>query len=125
MRAGLSVAAGIHHVAIRARDVMRVASFYRDVLGLPEIPCPREGPVWFAAGESILMIEPRDHGSGVGAPCGIHVLALAIPLEERASWEQRLTEAGVNIERRSACTLYVRDPEGNEVGLSHFPRPAP
>ena len=35
----------------------------------------------------------------------------------------RLREAGVAIEDRTAFTLYVRDPDGRRVGLSSYPTP--
>jgi hypothetical protein len=48
-------------------------------------------------------------------------VALGIARGERAAWERRLSDAGVPVEYRTAFTLYVRDPEGNRVGLSHWP----
>jgi hypothetical protein len=39
-------------------------------------------------------------------------------------WEERLHAGGVEVVHRTRWTLYVRDPEGNRVGLSHHPEPA-
>ena len=39
----------------------------------------------------------------------------------RDAWEAHLTAAGHPIVHRTDYTLYVRDPEGNRVGLSHWP----
>ena len=42
----------------------------------------------------------------------------------RGDWERRLAEAGAPVESRTPFTLYVRGPEGNRVGLSHWPHAA-
>ena len=55
---------------------------------------------------------------------GLHLVALRIPREAREAWESRLAAAGFPVESRTAFTLYVRDPEGNRVGLSHWPQAA-
>jgi catechol 2,3-dioxygenase-like lactoylglutathione lyase family enzyme len=52
---------------------------------------------------------------------GLHLVALRIERAARAGWERRLAAAGVAVYARTAFTLYVRDPEGNRVGLSHWP----
>ena len=113
----------IHHVAIQVHDLAAVADFYARVLGLPVLGRPREGAVWLALGEgAVLMLEQGDEAP-VQAPfrdarAGLHLLALAIAPEERAVWEQRFAAHGVEVVARTDYTLYVRDPEGNRVGLS-------
>ena len=122
-----------HHLAIRARDVQRVAAFYRDVLQLEVVTAPRPSVVWLRAGDLLLMIEPLDregadasnhdsssHDSATTQQ-GLYLLAFAIDPEARAIWERRLAEHNISIESRSDFTLYVRDPEGNRVGLSSYP----
>ncbi len=52
---------------------------------------------------------------------GLHLLALRIAASERTSWEEVLTAHGVPVVHRSRWTLYVEDPEGNRIGLSHHP----
>jgi hypothetical protein len=83
--------------------------------------------VWLSvgAGEEFLALEACDadqpptpfrdpHG-------GLHLLALRILPSEREQWEQTLARHAVDIVHRSRWTLYVRDPEGNRIGLSHYP----
>ena len=48
-----------------------------------------------------------------------------IAASERDAWEAHLTAAGLAIAHRTDYTLYVRDPEGNRVGLSHWPDAEP
>jgi hypothetical protein len=81
--------------------------------------------VWLALGDGFLALE-RASGPAVPAPftdgrAGLHLLALRIEASQRAAWEARLAGQGVGVVHRTAWTLYVRDPEGNRVGLSHHP----
>lgn len=124
---------GHHHLAVQVKDLAAAERFYVDVLGLPVVKrWPRddgrgERSIWLSvgAGEEFLALEACDaerpptpfrdpHG-------GLHLLALRILPAERAAWEERLLSRGVEIVHRSRWTLYVRDPEGNRLGLSHYP----
>ena len=118
----------LHHVALGARDVERVAAFYRDLLGLREVTCHFEPggrlrSVWLDLGGPVLMVERTDDPArlvrGVGA--GPFLLALAAEPAERAALEQSLAASGIPVEARTEFTTYVRDPEGNRVALSSFP----
>jgi len=129
---------GVHHAAIQVRDLEAAERFYVGVLGLPVLrrwPSPSGGErsLWVGAaatGQAFLALEvvPAADGQPTatedparsGRP-GHHLLALRIARSERAAWEGRLTAAGVPITGRSDFTLYVCDPEGNRLGLSHFP----
>lgn len=123
---------GFHHVAVQARDVERVAAFYRDVLGLAELTrhLRDDGSlrsVWLSvsgeadASRGFIAVEANE-GEGRG-PLGFSMFALRIEPGERARIEAELQRRGVPIEKQTGWTLYVRDPEGNLVGLSHHPHP--
>ncbi|MES1172275.1 MAG: VOC family protein [Bacteroidota bacterium] len=133
---------GIHHFAIKVRDLPAAERFYREVLGLAvQKRWPAAGggggdrSVWLSTGDgagTFLALEvatdPRapdraDHAEG--EPPGHHLLALRIPLAQRARWEERLAAAGVPVSHRSPYTIYFTDPEGNRLGLSHHPDPDP
>jgi glyoxylase I family protein len=123
----------VHHVAIQVRDLAAATAFYRDVLGLTE---QRRWPAADGAGDRSVWL---DLGGGAflalervdGAPAaeeawlstapGLHLLALRVSPAARREWEARFATAGVAIVHRTAYTLYVRDPEGNRIGLSHWP----
>ncbi len=65
--------------------------------------------------------EPSPSSAWRDGRAGLHLLALRIRPEERATWEARLAGRGVPVVHRTRWTLYVRDPEGNRIGLSHHP----
>jgi glyoxylase I family protein len=120
----------VHHVAIKVADLARAESFYVALLGLPVLrrwPTPDglgERSLWLDLGQgAFLALEQADGeapAKAEGAP-GLHLLALAILRGERDAWEARLVQAGFPVYQRTAFTLYVRDPEGNRIGLSHWP----
>lgn len=120
----------LHHLALLVEDLAAAERFYGDLLGLPvERRWPGENgdrSVWLRLGEGLLMLERATPGAarrGEGGG-GWHLLALKIRAEEREAWRQRLQAAGVPVEAASEYTLYIRDPEGNRVGLSHWPQGA-
>lgn len=142
----------VHHIAIAARNPEQLARFYGGLFGFERLDYPQiaAGSVWLAltplrlddAGRPvredgppnapILMIEQAAGEADVGrenmgefthkAP-GYHLLAFAIEAADRAVWQTRLRDAGVVIGGESAYSIYLRDPEGNRVALSHYPAP--
>jgi len=118
----------LHHIALGARDVERVAAFYRDILGLRELvrhgePDGSVRSVWLELGGPVLMIErtgePVRHVAGVGS--GPFLIALALTPQECDACERALSSQGTSIESRSEHTRYFRDPEGNRVAVSSYP----
>jgi catechol 2,3-dioxygenase-like lactoylglutathione lyase family enzyme len=127
---------GHHHLAIQVKDLAAAEHFYVDVLGLkvtkrwPSEDGRSERSIWLSvgSGDEFLALEACDadrpptpfrdpHG-------GLHLLALRIEVQDRDFWEKRLAAKGVEIVHRTRWTIYVRDPEGNRLGLSHFPEQA-
>jgi catechol 2,3-dioxygenase-like lactoylglutathione lyase family enzyme len=117
----------LHHVALGAQNVERVAAFYRDFLGLPEDRRHMDGEVvrsiWLRMGSSMLMVErtmePLRQVDGIGA--GPFLLAIGVSSDERTELENRLETGGFPIESRSEFTSYTRDPEKNRVAFSCYP----
>ena len=112
----------IHHVAIKARDVSSVASFYTEVLGFSEKARHHDDAglrsIWIDCGSSILMIERTATSLAMTETAGLHLIAFSIAREEREAWRERL---GSRVVGETEYTLYLRDPEGNRVGLSCWP----
>jgi catechol 2,3-dioxygenase-like lactoylglutathione lyase family enzyme len=124
----------LHHVAIQCADLERCERFYREVLGLEVLRrWPREGggdrSVWLVVGEGFLALERASERPAADpwrdGRAGLHLLALRIAPGERSRWEARLAALGVPVVHRTRWTLYLRDPEGNRIGLSHHPEDAP
>ncbi|HET7825442.1 MAG TPA: VOC family protein [Anaeromyxobacter sp.] len=125
-----------HHVAIQCADLARCERFYGDVLGLAVLRrWPREGggdrSVWLAVdggGEGFLALERADEAPEPrpwrDGKAGLHLVALRIDASERAAWEDRLRAAGVAVVHRTRWTIYFLDPEGNRIGLTHYPKDA-
>lgn len=122
-----------HHHAILVSDLETAETFYGGVLGLAvkkrwldKKGRPRS--IWYElGGETFLAIEL--HGGsrerperGSSRKLGHHCFALAIRADERDAWLSRLAAANVEIEKASEFSLYFRDPEGNQIALSHWPQ---
>lgn len=122
-------ASGLHHVALGANDVERVAAFYREVFELSESARhshPDTGvlrSVWLDLGGPLLMIEhtPQPPRKPEGIAAGPFLLAFRVTLSDRQRLETLLETRGHPIEARTDFTSYTRDPEGNRVAFSHYP----
>ncbi len=125
---------GVHHVAVQCHDLPTMVRFYERVMRLRierrwqserEQDGGADRSVWLRLGTGVLALEHCD-GELDPPPWqserpGLHLLALEIPWQNRGVWIDHLAHCGVDVVYESAWTIYVRDPEGNRVGLSHFP----
>ena len=126
---------GFHHVAVQVHDVAKVAAFYVEVLELRELQRFHRDDgslrsIWVSASTR----QPGEHGfiaiegarptTPEGA-LGYSMVALRIDEKQRHEIVLELGRRGLHVERETAWTLYLRDPEGNLVGLSHHPHLAP
>ncbi len=114
----------VHHVAIQVKDLQRSRAFYQGVLGLPLVRT-QDHALWVQLGTTLVMLE-LSPGDDVEVPFnsaakGLHLLALAIHTNDRSAWQQHLAQAGVVVVHSTAFTLYVRDPDGTRLALSHYP----
>jgi glyoxylase I family protein len=123
---------GVHHVAVKVADLARAESFYVSVLGLPVLrrwPSSdgrQDRSVWLDLGDGAFLALERCEGGpekSENGP-GIHLVALRIRRDQRDAWTSRIAQAGYTVYQRTEFTLYVRDPDGNRIGLSHWPEPA-
>ncbi|MEJ7733870.1 MAG: VOC family protein [Polyangiaceae bacterium] len=125
----MDLVAGVHHLAVVVSDLAQSERFYAGVLGLAvtrrwddAAGAPRA--VWLDLGRgAFLALEHATAGEPLradGAP-GWHCVALGIERDAREAWRKRLAAAGHPVERETAFTLYARDPDGQLLGLSHWP----
>ena len=129
-------ARGVHHLAILVRDLAGAEQFYCGILGLavlrrwPNADGTGERSIWVDTGDGAFLALERATGRAQADEDedekgdGWHLVALRIEAGDRKEWRERFARAGVAVYRETDFTIYVRDPEGNRVGLSHHPAPA-
>jgi catechol 2,3-dioxygenase len=125
------------HIVLYVRDVQRSAAFYRDVLGWRQImPAENEvGDVGFPAAafsahsgrthHELLLIEVGDDAAAVpeGRRIGLYHFGLKIGDTDDALRQalRELRAAGTTVVGASDHTvthsLYIEDPDGNEIEL--------
>jgi catechol-2,3-dioxygenase len=121
---------GLAEVVLNVRDASRAVAFYGDLLGLERMtPVDQPGPIFFRAGQatdqipSLLVLVPLSPGTQTfGEPRTLHHLALTIPAAAFAEARATLTNAGIEVRDGkhpvlAVRTMYVTDPDGNEVEL--------
>jgi protein-L-isoaspartate(D-aspartate) O-methyltransferase len=123
---------GPHHLAVQVLDLGVAERFYHGLLGLEivkrwpyEDGRAGERSLWLRLGEMFLALEkcegPAPQTEFRDPQARLHLFALRIAVRDRKAWEEKLSQAGVPIVHRTRWTLYVRDPDGNRIGLSHHP----
>ncbi|HJX54651.1 MAG TPA: VOC family protein [Polyangia bacterium] len=128
----MSSPTAVHHVAIKVRDLACAERFFVQTLGLAVLrrwPAPDgsgERSLWLDLGAGAFLALERSSTQreplAADGP-GLHLLALRIERAERQAWIDRLANAGVPLYDQTAFTIYCKDPEGNRIGLSHWPDP--
>lgn len=127
---------GLAEVVLNVRDASRAVAFYGDLLGLERMtPEDQPGPIFFRAGQatdrvpSLLVLVPLSSGADdFREPRSLHHLALTIPAAAFDDARETLVSTGVEVRDGkhpvlAVRTMYVTDPEGNEVELIS-PEPA-
>jgi catechol-2,3-dioxygenase len=116
------------HAVLYVRDVERSAWFYGDLLGLPRVGEPFPGAAAFSGGRThheLLLIEVGVDAAPLppGRRVGLYHLGFKVGTtdDELRDALAELTAAGVTIVGASDHTvthsLYVLDPDGNEIEL--------
>jgi catechol-2,3-dioxygenase len=121
---------GLAEVVLNVRDASRAVAFYGDLLGLERMtPEDQPGPIFFRAGQatdrvpSLLVLVPLSSGADdFREPRSLHHLALTIPAAAFDDARETLVSAGAEVRDGkhpvlAVRTMYVTDPEGNEVEL--------
>ena len=116
------------HVVFYVKDLERSLSFYRDLLGFKETGRVLNGAAAaLTSGRThheLLLIQVGDAPGPIqGRRRGLYHIGIKVgdSLDELRSAKQELEQAGVTIDGMSDHTvsqsLYLRDPDGNEVEL--------
>jgi catechol 2,3-dioxygenase-like lactoylglutathione lyase family enzyme len=121
---------GIAEIVLSVHDIAKSLEFYQGALGLERIsPADRPNPVFLKAGEPavgvpqmlVLVQLPADAGP-FEKPRPLHHLALEVAPDEFDAEKARLEGLGFPLRTGQhpvipSRTLYLDDPEGNEVEL--------
>jgi catechol 2,3-dioxygenase len=120
------------HLVLYVRDVARSAAFYRDTLGwtqiMPEPGTPPTGAAAFSSGRThheLLLIEVGPDATPIpeGRHVGLYHFGLNVGEsdDDLRAMLDRLRQAGTPIVGASDHTvthsLYIQDPDGNEIEL--------
>lgn len=121
---------GLAEVVLWVHDLPAALAFYRDGLRLPVISPPeRTNPIFLQAGEGaagipalVVLVQLPPDAPPFTAPRTLHHLALAVEADAFEAERERLLALGLEVRSGqhpilAARTMYVTDPEGNEVEL--------
>ncbi len=120
---------GIHHQSVVVTDLERSRVFYRDVLGLTEVPTPPTfystvgTVVWFQVGDEQIHLLP---GRRADPPTPRHV---ALHVEDARTARRELQERGLPVEETTeipgADRFFTADPDGNRIEIIQWSVPWP
>lgn len=121
---------GLAEVVLWVHDLPAALAFYRDGLRLPVISPPeRTNPIFLRAGEGaagipalVVLVQLPPDAPPFAAPRTLHHLALAVEADAFEAERERLQALGLEVRSGqhpilAARTMYVTDPDGNEVEL--------
>jgi catechol-2,3-dioxygenase len=118
---------GIAEVVLWTADQQRALQFYRDLLGLEVISPPSLPNVFLKVGEGnagipqmIVLVPKSDEVKARPSGYQLHHLALELPEEQFEAQHAALVSAGYTPRGGkhpvlASRTMYVDDPDGNEV----------
>ena len=112
----------IRQIAITVSDVSTALPFYRDVLGLTFLFSPAPTLAFLAAGSVRIMLSTPQGAGTIGhnsilyfATSDIAVTHAAIV--ERGAKNERAPQLAARMPEHELWTGFVRDPDGNLIGL--------
>jgi catechol 2,3-dioxygenase-like lactoylglutathione lyase family enzyme len=121
---------GLAEIVLHVRDRQASLAFYRDLLGLEVIsPADFPGPIFLKAGEGnanipqmIVLVSLSDDAPPFSEPSHLHHLALEVHPEEFDDFRRRFEDHGLEVRTGQhpvipSRTMYIDDPDGNEVEL--------
>lgn len=112
----------IHQIAITVGDVDSALAFYRDALGLPFLFQPAPTLAFLQAGDVRLMLTTPQGAGAVGANSILYfrvddIVATQAALVARGATEERPPQLAARMTDHELWTGFLRDPDGNLVGL--------
>jgi catechol 2,3-dioxygenase-like lactoylglutathione lyase family enzyme len=120
----LDIITQIDHCSVLITDVARSRRFYRDLLGLREIPAPRTFDfvvLWFELGNQQLhlLLKPQ--------PDALSPRHFALRVRDVAATRRYFTERGVRVDETTlipgADRFFISDPDGNRIEIIQWLEP--
>lgn len=117
---------GIHHHSVVVTDLPRARAFYREVLGLQEVPKPPTfgfSVAWFQIGDQqIHLLQAKE----ADVPGARHV---ALHVDDIAEARARLSGLGYRVSETvgipGADRFFTTDPDGNQIEIISWSKPWP
>lgn len=116
---------GLRHVAIRCRDLARMESFYRELLGYQVEWRPSERELYLSRGDDNLALHAGPEQPGETRID--HIGLLVAEPDHVDAWARWLEAHDVELDtlprthRDGARSFYARDPEGNRLQFLYHP----
>ena len=112
----------IRQIAITVSDVSAVLPFYRDALGLTFLFSPAPNLAFLAAGGVRLMLTTPQGAGSVGHNSILYfkvtdIAAAHAAIVARGAANERAPQLTARLPDHELWTAFVRDPDGNLVGL--------
>lgn len=112
----------IRQIAITVSNVVSSLAFYRDVLGLQHLFSPGDDLAFLAAGDVRIMLSAGEGGARPGANSILYfavsdVESAHAALVARGAKDERGPEVTATMPDHELWTAFVRDPDGNLLGL--------
>lgn len=113
----------IDHCTVLVTDPVRARHFYGELLGLREIPPPREfdfPAIWYDLGGTYLHLLIKDQPD---TPSPRHFcLAVSDAQAARADLQQKGLKIDETVKIAAADRFFIRDPDGNRIELLQWER---
>src|SRR5215469_11916225 len=112
----------IGQIAITVSDVAKALPFYRDALGLRFLFSPSPSLAFLAAGSVRLMLSTPQGAGSVGANSILYfkvtdIAAAHAAIVEKGATSERPPQLTARLPDHELWIGFVRDPDGNLVGL--------
>ena len=112
----------IGQIAITVSDVEKALTFYRDVLGLTFLFSPAPTLAFLAAGSVRIMLSTPQGAGTVGANSILYfkvadITAVYAAIVSRGAIEERPPQLAAKLPDHELWIGFIRDPDGNLVGL--------
>ena len=114
--------AGIGQIAITVSDVEKVLPFYRDVLGLQFLFRPSPNLAFLSSGSVRIMLSTPQGAGTSGANSILYfrvvdVVATHAAMVESGATSERVPQLTARLPDHELWIGFLRDPDGNLVGL--------